>query len=148
MKNTCILSPATPVLQYPSGIFKQLCLNTPGGAGSFLCGGYWYGVAASPSGIIFFTHTKATPYVKQQTFPLRPGNPGTRRNANYPPAFTPGRTRYAPRFDAVATRIPAVFEAPKRQARTAPAEDGLKADYLPLYSSYFINLQCVSTVKR
>ena len=95
---------------------------------------------------LFCANVQHTRNVYQQT--LRPGNHRTRRTANYPAALQTGRTHHAPRFDAAAARIPAVFEAPKRQARTAPAEDGLKADYLPLYSSYFINLQCVSTVKR
>lgn len=147
MKKACTFTPATTHFGFLRDSSKHPCLNKPGRAGFSPHGGT--GVASQPPiGHYFFSPFTATLHHVTQTFSSRPGNHSASRKANYPPAFTPGRTRYAPRFDAIAARIPAVFEAPKRQARTAPAEDGLKADYLPLYSSYFINLQCVSTVKR
>lgn len=147
MKKACTFTPATTHFGFLRDSSKHPCLNKPGRAGFSPHGGT--GVASQPPiGHYFFSPFTATLHHVTQTFPLRPGNPGTRRNANYPPAFTPGRTRYAPRFDAVATRIPAVFEAPKRQARGLARQAVKPADYPSIFPTQFLNLQCVSTVKR
>lgn len=93
---------------------------------------------------LFCANVQHTRNVYQQT--LRPGNHRTRRTANYPAALQTGRTHHAPRFDAIAARIPAVFEAPKRQARGLARQAVKPADYPSIFSTQFFNLQQVNTL--
>lgn len=50
-----IFATATPYIETCRVSFKQFCLNTPGGAGSYLFGRSQCGVAASPSGLFILT---------------------------------------------------------------------------------------------
>ena len=145
MKKACTFTPATTHVGFLRDSSTHPCLNKPGRAGFSPHGGT--GVASQPPiGHYFFSPFTATLHHVTQTFSSRPGNHSASRKANYPPAFTPGRTRYAPRFDAVAARIPAVFEAPKRQDRGLARQAVKPADYPSIFSTQFFNLQQVNTL--
>jgi len=145
MKKACTFTPATTHFGFLRDSSKHPCLNKPGRAGFSPHGGT--GVASQPPiGHYFFSPFTATLHHVTQTFSSRPGNHSASRKANYPPAFTPGRTRYAPRFDAIAARIPAVFEAPKRQDRGLARQAVKPADYPSIFSTQFFNLQQVNTL--
>lgn len=94
---------------------------------------------------LFAQNVQQSEYAHSKIFPSRAGNPGTRRKADHPASFQTGRNHYAARFDALAARMPALFETPKRFARTAFTEVKT-ADYPPIFSTQFVNLQCINTL--
>lgn len=148
MKKACTFTPATTHFGFLRDSSKHFCLNKPGRAGFSPRGGT--GVASQPPiGHYFFSPFTATlHHVHQQTFQTRPGSPGTRRKANYPPAITASRRGHYARYDAADTQIPATSAHPERQACGVARQAVKPADYLPIFCTYFVNLQCVSTVKR
>lgn len=145
MKKTPAFTPATPVPLYPSGSRNYFRLNKPGGAGSFPCGGCWYGVAASLPGLHFFTY-KATPYnEKHHQTPARAGNSSPRRKADHRrPQPGTGHANYG-RHHPPTSPIHRPASALEGQSGQAPETDRaagiIRAN--PSHNSLiFINLRC------
>ena len=145
MKNTCILSPATLLIDISQFHFKHSGLNKPGGAGSFLHGRCQSGVAAPHRALLldFIYDIKLRRYNEEFYQTPRAGNPGSSRKANHPSAIQTGSRRHYARYAAPDERVPATSAHPERQA-CGIARQAVKADYPPIFSTYFLNLQRVT----
>ena len=144
MKKACTFTPATTHFGFLRDSSKHSCLNKPGRAGFSPHGGT--GVASQPPiGHYFFSPFTATlHHVHTQTF--RAGNPGPCRKANHPRPQPGTRPANGSRPDRAAPRISGQSQAHCLEVETgaANARQAVKqADYLPIFSTQFFNLQCV-----
>lgn len=112
MKNTCILSPATLLIDISQFHFKHSGLNKPGGAGSFLYGRCQSGVAA-PHRELLFSDIKLRRYNEQRN-QISERIPGTLQVYHYSCQQKGGRYNYAG-FSGHIPRVPQKDQGAERQ---------------------------------